>query len=249
LIKKGIRLFSSKENFINDKKSSNNNNIFIDKLANNSNINNLKINKTINLSQNINLINKEKNINFKENKSVNNFLENKTNGIINPNIVSKQTTLNRLNKEFVLCQNDNDLINLGYTIGLERGDLFLWKATMPGPRDTPYEDGIFTILITFPSDYPSHGPEFRFKNKIYHLCVDPKNGHICIASINSWRTCGKVKGGQIYNVKRALIDIFCFFYVNDPDSAFSMEMAKQFRINKKEFDEEAKRWTKLFASF
>ena len=79
-----------------------------------------------------------------------------------------------------------------------------------GPKNNPYEDGFFAILIIFPSDYPNHGPEFRFKNKIYHLRVDPKNGRICIGSINSWRACGKVKG-QSYNVKRALIDIFCFF--------------------------------------
>ena len=78
---------------------------------------------------------------------------------------------------------------------------------MIGPKNTPYEDGLFTILIIeiilwvnkfhafissityyfsiFPSDYPNHGPEFRFKNKIYHLRVDPKNGRICIGSINS----------------------------------------------------------------
>jgi len=247
LIKKGIRLFNSKENFINDKKSSNNKNIFIDKLANNLNINNLKINKTINLSQNNNLINKEKNINFKENKSLDNFLENKTNGIINPTIISKQATLNRLKKEFELCQKDNDLINLGFWVQLEKENLFLWKATIVGPRETSFKDGIFFISIKFPSDYPNHGPEFRFKNKIYHLGVDPKNGHICLASIIEWKSFGKVKG-QIYNVKRALIDIFCFFYYYYPESEYSELRADQLIIPREKIFEEAKRWTKLYAT-
>ena len=47
------------------------------------------------------------------------FLEDKINSIINPTIIPKQATLNRLRKEFELCQKDNDLINLGYNIGLE----------------------------------------------------------------------------------------------------------------------------------
>ena len=55
--------------------------------------------------------------------------------------------------------------------------------------------------------------------------------------------------GQIYNVKRALIDIFCIFYANYPTSVFPNKMEKQFLNNRKEFDEEAKRWTKLYASF
>ena len=65
-------------------------------------------------------------------------------------------------------------MNIGCNFGLENENLCFWRTTMVGPKDTPYEGGIFTIIIIFPRDYPNHGPEFRFKNKIYHLCVDPK---------------------------------------------------------------------------
>ena len=55
---------------------------------------------------------------------------------------------------------------------------------MKGPRKTPYEGGLFTIRITFPIDYPSHGPDFRFCNLVYHLNVDYKCevrlGHISL---------------------------------------------------------------------
>ena len=172
------------------------------------------MNNKINLSQNsINLMNKEKDIYLKENNKMNDSKIKKTYDFIIPKfpkILSNPATLYRLKKEFELCQNDIDLISIGCNFGLENENLFLWRTTIFGPKNTPYEGGIFTILILFPSDYPKHGPEFRFKNKIYHLCVDPKNGHICFAAINSWRSIGKVNG-QIYNVKRALIDIFCFF--------------------------------------
>ena len=119
---------------------------------------------------------------------------------------------------------------------------------MIGPKNTPYENGIFTILITFPGDYPNHGPEFRFKNKIYHLGVNPENGDMCIAAINSWRISGYIKE-QSYNVKRAIIDIFCFFYENSTISAYDIEMKEQFTNNPEKFYEEAKKWTKLYASY
>ncbi len=81
---------------------------------------------------------------------------------------------------------------------------------MVGSRDTPYENGLSTITVNFPQDYPTHGPEFKFKNKIYRLNVDFKNGfgHICINSLNEWRTTGKVSGKPGYAVKQALFDIF-----------------------------------------
>ena len=139
-----------------------------------------------------------------------NSIQYKANDIIIPNIVSKSAALYRLKKEFELCSKDIDLITNGCIIGLENENLFLWRATMVGPKDTPYEGGLFRILIIFPEDYPNHGPEFKFKNKIYHLFVNPEDGHISFSSINEWRNYGYVKG-QIYNVKRALIDIFYFF--------------------------------------
>ena len=131
---------------------------------------------------------------------------------MNNNIASPQT-LTRITKEFQLCQQDNDLIQIGCNFGLENNNIMTWRVSMVGPANTPYEDGLFTLNIIFPNDYPSHGPEFRFKNKMYHLNVnskenDPEFGHVCLSSVNSWRVSGQVKG-SFYTVKQALFDIFC----------------------------------------
>ena len=158
-------------------------------------------------------------------------------------------TLARLNKEYKLCSNDNDLIQIGCNFGLENGNIYHWRASMTGPKNTPYEGGLFFISIIFPNDYPAHGPEFKFKNKIYHLNVDfdKDYGHICINSLNSWRVTGKVPGRPVYTVKQALFDIFCLFYKQGVDSAYSESMANDYLNNSQKFNEEAKRWTKQFA--
>ena len=156
----------------------------------------------------------------------------------------------RLLKEYQLCQDDNDLIQIGCNFGLENENLFTWRVTMVGPKNTPYEGGLFTIIITFPENYPSRGPEFKFKNKIYHLNVDFEKdfGHICINNLNSWRTTGKVKDKSFYTVKQALFDIFCLFFNQGVDSAYKEEMAVEYLKNRDKFNEEARRWTKEYAS-
>ena len=51
------------------------------------------------------------------------------------NEVNHQITLLRLSKEFNLCLNDSELMQIGCTFGLVNpDDLFLWKVTMIGPK-------------------------------------------------------------------------------------------------------------------
>ena len=127
-----------------------------------------------------------------------------------------QVVLTRLTQEYQLCTQDNDLIQIGCNFGLDNGNIFNWRVTMVGPRGTPYEGGLFTITATFPQDYPNHGPEFKFINKIFHLNVDLRNkglGDIYIETINEWRSTGKVRDSNFYTVKQALFDIFFYFII------------------------------------
>ena len=158
--------------------------------------------------------------------------------------------LARLREEYSLCTQDNDLIQIGCNFGLENNNIQRWRITMLGPRNTPYEGGLFTILAIFPDDYPNHGPDFKFINKIYHLNVDFKNdlGHICINSINAWRVAGQVPGKPVYTVKQALFDIFCLFYNQGVEGAYDEQMAKLYLNEPEKLNNEAKKWTQQFAS-
>ena len=159
-------------------------------------------------------------------------------------------TMNRISQEYNFCVNDNDLVAIGCNFGLENNNIFTWRITMSGPTNTPYGGGLFTILATFPNDYPVHGPEFKFKNKIFHLNVnfsdDP--GHICISSLNDWRIRGQVKDLPFYTVKQALFDIFCLFYNQGVVGAYDQKMAELYKNNRQAFDAEARNWTQLYAN-
>ena len=63
-------------------------------------------------------------------------------------------------------------------------DLFHWQSTIMGPKDSPYENGIFFLNINFPTDYPFKPPKVQFTTKIYHCNVN-SNGSICLDILQS----------------------------------------------------------------
>ena len=210
--------------------------------------------KEKNLENESNKINQNNIINNSNSDNTNNIKKNNSNypSINNDfqfmNGMNKNFSLHRLRQEYELCTRDNDLIQLGCNFGLECNNLYKWRITLIGRQNTPYEGGLFTLLATFPEDYPNHGPEIKFLNKIYHLNVDFKDnpGYICHDRLNEWKITGKVNGFTFYTMKQAIYDIFCLFYYQF--KKFEIEFAEEKVPNANKFNEEARRWTQQFAS-
>ena len=54
-----------------------------------------------------------------------------------------------------------------------------------GPENTPYENGVYTLIIRFPEAYPLEKPELFFETKIWHPNVCPETGKIQLRSLCS----------------------------------------------------------------
>ena len=39
---------------------------------------------------------------------------------------------------------------------------------LQGPKDTPFEGGVFEVILKVPEQYPLVAPNVRFKTKIFH---------------------------------------------------------------------------------
>ena len=162
--------------------------------------------------------------------------------------LEKLNALKTIKEEYEKLK-DKPIENTGTTVGLvDNDDIFLWKLTLTGPKDTSYAGGVFRVRIQFPDNYPKGSPEVYFKTPIYHLNINPRKsdrkgaeklGHVCINTINHW-----VKTRKIREV---MIDIFSLFYKPNPDSPYGLGRADEFRDNRALYEEKIKYFVKKYA--
>ena len=71
------------------------------------------------------------------------------------------------------------IYNIGVTVGLINEDnIFEWKFTLFGPKDSSYVGGFFYCKIKFSEDYPENGPKISFITPIYHPNVKNRKDNI-----------------------------------------------------------------------
>ena len=72
------------------------------------------------------------------------------------------STFNRIINEFKSLFNEpNNNISCKVCLPNEN-NIYEWICTLNGPKNTPFEGGLFYLKITFPSDYPQRAPELMF---------------------------------------------------------------------------------------
>jgi len=62
-------------------------------------------------------------------------------------------------------------------------DLMHWIAGIPGKEGTPWEGGIYKLILSFPENYPSKPPHCKFDPVIFHPNVYP-SGTVCLSILN-----------------------------------------------------------------
>lgn len=85
------------------------------------------------------------------------------------------TTIRRLQRELELIDK-NPMDNIKIKPKVE--DIYTWYFIFDGPKDTPYENGLYAGKILFPKDYPSKAPDFIMLTPNGRFAV---NNKICLS--------------------------------------------------------------------
>ncbi|XP_038060341.1 ubiquitin-conjugating enzyme E2 2-like [Patiria miniata] len=126
-----------------------------------------------------------------------------------------------------------------FSAGPVDGDLFHWQASMKGPSESPYQNGVFFLEIRFPRDYPFKPPKVQFQTKIYHPNINT-NGSICLDILRS-------QWSPALTVSKVLLSISSLLTDPNPDDPLVPEIARVYKTDRDRYNKMAKEWTKSYA--
>lgn len=143
----------------------------------------------------------------------------------------------RLKHELATCNSDS---YEGFEVLPIGESLYHWKASIRGPRDSPYEGGIFYLHIRVPFNYPFEPPEMYFVTKILHPNIS-RHGDIGVDILQ-----GK---GWSPSMTLQMLLLSIQSILTDPYTEICMEpeIGKMYNENRKLFDSVARKWTWQFA--
>merc|ERR1712078_250920 len=110
---------------------------------------------------------------------------------------------------------------------------------MGGPKDSPYEGGIFFLNIHFPTDYPFKPPKVQFATKIYHCNVN-NNGSICLDILQS-------QWSPALTISKVLLSVCSLLTDPNPDDPLVSDIASIYKRDKAKYNKNAREFTHKYA--
>ncbi|KAK4683570.1 hypothetical protein P7C73_g6675, partial [Tremellales sp. Uapishka_1] len=115
-------------------------------------------------------------------------------------------------------------------------NILSWKATLPGPTGSPYEDGVFEVDIRIPDDYPFSPPHLQFLTKVYH-CNIANTGAICLDLL-------KTAWSPALSLYKVILSLSSLLTDPNPADPLVPSIATEYKRDRKKHDATARAWTK-----
>jgi ubiquitin-conjugating enzyme (huntingtin interacting protein 2) len=144
----------------------------------------------------------------------------------------------RIQKELKEITNDTAS---GVTVEIVNENLQHLIGRVPGPKDTPYDGGLFEVDIQLDDQYPFVPPKMKFMTRVWHPNVSSASGAICLDIL-------KDQWSPALTLKTALLSLQALLSSPQPDDPQDAVVARQYLSERTTFDKTAKYWTEAFAN-
>jgi ubiquitin-conjugating enzyme (huntingtin interacting protein 2) len=114
------------------------------------------------------------------------------------------------------------------------------RGTLAGPRDTPYDGGVFRVDIELDEQYPFVPPRMRFATRVWHPNVSSASGAICLDIL-------KDQWSPALTLKTAMLSLQALLASPAPDDPQDAVVARQYLSDRGTFERTARYWTQTFA--
>ncbi|XP_953526.1 ubiquitin-conjugating enzyme E2, putative [Theileria annulata] len=158
-----------------------------------------------------------------------------------------------LKRQFLGTLHNNKItrdVNSMFSVGLEDDNYFKWRVCFEGPSETPYEGGIFTVIMTFPEDFPNNPPEMFFKNQMWHPNIYP-DGRVCISILHppgsdryNEQELPNERWRPILGVETILISVISMLGEPNLESPANVDAGVQLKNDPKEYRKKVKMLTR-----
>lgn len=124
---------------------------------------------------------------------------------------------------------------------IDPSDLYHWIAFIKGPKDTPFEGGVFELGIRVPDNYPLEPPSVRFHTKVFHPNIHFSTGEICLDLLkNAW--------SAVYTLQSVCRAIISLLTQPEPDSPLNCDCGNLLRCGDvRGYNSLGRMYTKLYA--
>ena len=147
------------------------------------------------------------------------------------------STLQRIKYEL---KHIKELQEIGVKIETLDNNIYKWLIIMNGPKDSPYESGIFKLSVELPINYPFSPPLINFITKIYHCNIN-NSGGICLDIL-------KDKWSPALTINKVIISIISLLNDPNPYDPLVIDIANIYLNNQELYFKNAKKHTILYAS-
>jgi ubiquitin-protein ligase len=116
-----------------------------------------------------------------------------------------------------------------------KANIFVWNVLLKGPNKSCYENGMFKLLMQFPTNYPEDPPDIKFITKIYHPNIG-NDGVICISSkASDWK--------ENPNIINLIYSIYDLLKKPNLDHGLNKEALMLYKNDYENFKKKAKEFT------